>query len=898
MYFKLRLIPTAVATLLVAACGGGGGGGSSSASLSVSSGTVVDGYLNFAKVVCDANENGVFDAGERVAYTSNTGDGKFTFNPGCASGLLGGVDGTGTNADTHLAFVGLLRAPAGATVLTPLTTLLASGLSAAELATALSLPAGTNVLNVDPAAKNPDGSLKDALLFKKALAVQQLLQKTSELVNGLAGMSGSAATQAAYTQTSIALASTLKSGTVLISSGASPVVDAGVVTTVLVAAINRIASAAPIDTQVKTALRNAGGATTLPTVVGPALAAQAQSILGASTDAITSTTLDRQSNTVIADSVKAAVAAGSLNATTTPLVLAALAANTATQAAKPTGSSVVHVPTPATGSTTLFTFDEAPALLSGFGVYGGALQTIEPSLASDGGNALKIVKPAAPDTWGGTYFVSANPVPFTATQKKITAAVYATRANALIKFKVEATDASFVEVVGTITGAANTWSTVTWDLNAVDLSKVYKTIAITPDADLATTGQTYYLDNIALAPASTIPVVTPKSGLLATFDEATPLAFAGFAGAEGTSIKAAPAGGSGNALNVLRTGGDVFAGVTLTVGPMDVSSTNTTFTARVYSPLAGIPMVLKLENGDASVSSGDIQATETVVAGWQTLSWLVPSGKISSAYTKVILLPHLGTLASVSPGESFFFDDITLSAPAPVTPPAPSNYLYLPNNAIGFSADGTSGSTVIYSMAAFQTTGIDIKWPMANAAALKLNLAENGTFNIAAGQTLSAAVQIEDTAAGSSGQIRAYTDGVTVSKSGSNITLNVPNLPQALIYGVSGDGNTKAVINFAAKVQGISNVLSTAANAISTVMFGEVVNYGITGLSNDFTGISALRGKYKVTIVVNQLPLRKADGTLFDSTTIQMPTTLQGGVPAGIVPVTGTGLVGYINLTN
>lgn len=169
---------------------------------------------------------------------------------------------------------------------------------------------------------------------------------------------------------------------------------------------------------------------------------------------------------------------------------------------------------------------------------------------------------------------------------------------------------------------------------------------------------------------------------------------------------------------------------------------------------------------------------------------------------------------------------------------------------------------------------------------------------MASGQTLSAAVQIEDTAAGSSGQIRAYTDGVTVSKSGSNITLSVPNLPQALIYGVSGDGNTKAVINFAGKVQGISNVLSTAANALSTVMFWEVVNYGITGLSNDFTGISALRGRYKVTIVVNQLPLRKADGTLLATTTIQVPTTVVNGVPGAIVPVTGPGLVGYINLTS
>jgi hypothetical protein len=692
----------------------------------------MDGYLDFAKVVCDVNENGIYDAGEPVTYTSNNGNGKFTFNPGCTHGMLGGVDGTGTNADTKLPFVGLLRAPAGATVLSPLTTLLSSGMSAADIITALNLPAGTNLLTTDPGATNPDGSLKDAMLLKKSLAMQQLLQKTTELVNGLAHMSGSVATQTVYTQVAIALATTLKGGTPLITGGNTPVISATVVKSMLTTAMTNIASAASVDPAIKTALAATGGAVTLPTVVAPALTAEAQALLDASSTAITATTLSRQGNTAITVTVVAAAA--TLSPTTSPAALSALAAATlaAAQAAPPI-TPTNHVAPPAAGSTTLFTFDETPPAFTSMGAYGGALPNVEAGPSSDAGNALRIVKPVDPVTWGGVYFTANNAIPFTATQKKITAAVYATKANAVIKFKVELADKTFVEVVGTTTGAANTWSTVTWDLSAVDTSKVYKTIAITPDADVVTSGQSYYFDYIALAPATAV---------------------------------------------------------------------------------------------------------------------------------------------------------------------TPTNYLYVAGNAIGFSPDGTTGSTVNYSMAAFQSSGINVKWPMSNGAAIKLNLAENGTFNMAAGQTLSAAVQIEDITAGSSGQIRAYTDGVTVTKSGSNITLNVPNLPQALIYGVSGNGNTKAVINFASKVQGISNILSTAANAVSTVMFGEVVNFGITGLSNDFTNMSALRGQYKVTIVVNQLPLRKADGTLFDSLTIQMPTTVQGGVAGGIVPVTGYGLVGYINLTN
>jgi hypothetical protein len=1073
MHFKLRLIPTAVATLLVAACGGGGGG-SSTVAANPSNGTVVDGYLNLAKVVCDANENGVYDTGEQVTYTSANGDGKFTFNPGCAHSILGGVDGTGTNADTKLPFVGLLRAPTGATVLTPLTTLLSSGMSAAEVVKALDLPAGTNLLTVDPAATNADGSLMNAELLKKSIAVQQLLQKTTEVVNSLAKMTGSEANQTVYTQVATALATTLKSGAALITGGATPVMDAAVVKSMLSTAFTNIASAASVDPVIKTALSGAGGVATLPTVINTALTGQAQVILGASAETITATTLDRQSNNIIASTVTAAVAAKTLSPSTSPAALTTLATSTQTAAAAatvvptptpppvvvavpapaagsttlftfdeasplftnmgayggalpsvvvpdnsnagnalkivkaagpdsgggtyfglpairftasrkqitaavfstvansvilmkaevsgsdsvevagtPTGAAntwstvtwdfsavdpaktyatmaitpdkgltasgqtyyldnialapagatppvvVGHVPAPATGSTTLFTFDEASPLFTNMGAYGGALPSVFAPAFGDAGNALQIVKAAGPDSGGGVYF-GLPAIPFTASRKQITAAVYSSVANSVILLKAEVNGSDSVEVAGTPTGAANTWSTVTWDLSAVNPAKTYATMAITPDKGLTASGQTYTLDNIALAPAAATPPppVVPKSGVLATFDETVSLPFLGFNGAEGSSIKAAPVGaGSGLALNVLRTGGDPWAGAKVTVGAMDVSSTNTTITAKVYSPLAGIPIVLKLEGATNALTTSEIQATETVVMGWQTLSWVIPTADIKSGYSNVILLPHLNTTATVSPGESYFFDDIRLGVAVTPTPVTPTDYLYIPGDSIGFAADGVTANAVNYTMAAFQSSGINVKWPMANSAAIKLKLAVNGTFNFAVGQKLSAAVQIEDTAVGSSAQIRAYTDNVSVSKSGDTITLSVPSLPQALIYGVSANGATKAVIDFASSVRGISNALSTATNAVSTVMFGEVVNFGITGLSNQFTNMNGLRGKYKVTIVVNQLPLRKADGTQYDPVTINMPTTVSGNVEGGIVPITGYGLVGYINLT-
>jgi hypothetical protein len=118
------------------------------------------------------------------------------------------------------------------------------------------------------------------------------------------------------------------------------------------------------------------------------------------------------------------------------------------------------------------------------------------------------------------------------------------------------------------------------------------------------------------------------------------------------------------------------------------------------------------------------------------------------------------------------------------------------------------------------------------------------------------------------------------------------------LYGVSHDGQMKAVINFAGAVANVTNTLSAATNAVNDIILGNVVNYAVNGVSNDFTGMNALRGKYMVKIVVTELPLRKTDGTKFDAMTIEVPTTMSNGVPGTIKPVTGFGIQGYINLTD
>ena len=170
--------------------------------------------------------------------------------------------------------------------------------------------------------------------------------------------------------------------------------------------------------------------------------------------------------------------------------------------------------------------------------------------------------------------------------------------------------------------------------------------------------------NVAAASASMDYVVAPPppppptSGtVLANFDDVSP-PVAGFEGGDGSAVEAGPAGGSGNALKVLRSGGQVFALAIVTLpSNVPLEAGRKTISARVYSPTAGIPMVLKLEGPGGNPSSGDIQANETVVVGWQTLTWTV--NVVNTNYSVLVLLPNLGTV-DAPPGKAYFFDDIQL----------------------------------------------------------------------------------------------------------------------------------------------------------------------------------------------------------------------------------------------
>jgi len=255
MSFKLRLIPAAAAACLLASCGGGSGTAPGEfpapPAAAPTGGVAVDGYLSGANVLCDSNGNGQADSGELSVGTNAAG--VFSFATGCAAALV--VSG-GSSVDTGLPFVGVMRAAAGSTVVSPLTSLLSAGAGEPALLAALGLPADAGSLaSTDPAARDADGNLVRPDLMKATLVVQQLAQKLAELFAALGGDSGATVLNPLYSSSMGAMAGVLNDGAVLNAGGN---VSASTVTALVAAAAGAVAaSAAPEAVNAALAAQNA-----------------------------------------------------------------------------------------------------------------------------------------------------------------------------------------------------------------------------------------------------------------------------------------------------------------------------------------------------------------------------------------------------------------------------------------------------------------------------------------------------------------------------------------------------------------------------------------------------------------------------------------------------------------
>ncbi|MGS0740790.1 hypothetical protein ACVBEF_02975 [Glaciimonas sp. GG7] len=265
---KNTLMSIAVA-LALAACGGGGSSSpAATAAPSTGSGTAVDGYLSGSAVLCDTNKNGATDTGEQVVLTNSAGN--FTFSPACTSNIV--VSG-GTNIDTGLPFNGVLKAQAGSTVATPLTSLMVdAGLTSAQIAAFVGLPVGSDLTKLDPAAAG------NADALKKTLALQQIIQQTTNTISGLGQNSTTTSLQAVYLEVVKAVAATLLANPTASLIDASGNVASGLVNSVVQQSVTNVTTSSnTVLATVKTVVATLSPAR-VAGVAAAAITAQAQTL--------------------------------------------------------------------------------------------------------------------------------------------------------------------------------------------------------------------------------------------------------------------------------------------------------------------------------------------------------------------------------------------------------------------------------------------------------------------------------------------------------------------------------------------------------------------------------------------------------------------------------------------
>jgi hypothetical protein len=406
-------------------------------------------------------------------------------------------------------------------------------------------------------------------------------------------------------------------------------------------------------------------------------------------------------------------------------VFADTASNTNTTAA--TASQAYNTVT-AVASTALVSFSETTApVLTGFGGAEDASVVADPTDATN--KVARIVKSATAESWAGTT-VSICPslalvkLPFSATDTKVTARVWSPDANIPVRLKLEdaADGTKSVETEATVTTAAG-WQTLTFDFAnpatgtaALSLASTYNKASVF--FNFGKTGaqvgsaKTYYLDDLTFV-GSTFAVTCPtptgtaqKDGLV-SFDETAAPTLTGFGGAEEASVVIDPTNAANKVAKIVKSAtAELWAGTTvshlanLAIAPIAFSASNTTITARVWSPDAGITVRLKVENANDTNKSVETEATTTVAGGWQTLTFNFANPatgtaalNLATTYNKASIFFNFGrTGAQTGSAKTYYLDDLQYTAGAATTTPVASLPVTFDDSAVTYTLTGFGGA--------------------------------------------------------------------------------------------------------------------------------------------------------------------------------------------------------------
>jgi hypothetical protein len=225
-----------------------------------------------------------------------------------------------------------------------------------------------------------------------------------------------------------------------------------------------------------------------------------------------------------------------------------------------------------------------------------------------------------------------------------------------VTMKLENSDGSISSAdYEAFTTKSSAWETLFFDTTGLDTTQPFSRFVVFFDLGAAPTGDVNYFDDIELADGP--PILLPL-----TFEDARRQYDIGTNNGAFSIIPNPVSSAANNSSTVMQfkrpaTGPNNFSLVAIVIDQPVVFTGATSFTLKVYSPRAGLPVWLKIEQvGNGGAFQEVTSVTTTVANQWEELTFNGFTGNSTENLRNVVIF--FDPLSATASAETIYIDDL------------------------------------------------------------------------------------------------------------------------------------------------------------------------------------------------------------------------------------------------
>ena len=327
-----------------------------------------------------------------------------------------------------------------------------------------------------------------------------------------------------------------------------------------------------------------------------------------------------------------------------------------------------------TGSISLPVDFEDATVAYEFTDFEGNFASVVDNPDTDGNESAKvgsILKTSGSAVFAGSIITLGSAIDFTQ-GNTIQMKAWSPKAGGTVKMKLEDSSDPPVGIeVDATTENASAWETLSFNFAAqINPEISYNKVIIFFDFGNPGDDTTYYFDDIELVEGASKE--RPQLPLGFENSDTEDYTWGVFGGVDPAEVIANPDTNGNTSANVTaitkNAGAEVWAGASLNLNGAIDWSAGTTVKMDVWSPRAGTPILLKLEDSSTNTGSGastfaEVSASTTQAGMWETLYYDMTGANggfaTTTTYDAVVVFPDFGTNGG---GETFYVDNIEVTA--------------------------------------------------------------------------------------------------------------------------------------------------------------------------------------------------------------------------------------------